>query len=296
VSVVVEKQCLAKPFVKWAGGKGQLLDEIKKRLPAGLQSGEIDTYVEPFVGGGAVFFRIAQEYSEIKRFILFDINEDLVRCYNTIRENVDSLIVELKNLETEFFKRNKPARKHFYYATRDEFNRCRSTAMLIFLNKTCFNGLYRVNKKDEFNVPFGDYKNPTICDETNLRSVSEVLQKADIICGDFEQSKEYIGKSSFVYLDPPYRPLSATAGFTSYSKNNFSEDDQIRLAQFCRCIDRKGARFLLSNSDPKNEVPTDCFFEAQYEGFRIDTVKASRAINCKAAGRRQINELLITNY
>jgi len=282
--------------LKWAGGKTQLLHEIDKRLPYELGTGQIDTYVEPFVGGGAVFFYIAQHYKYIKHFYLFDINEDLINCYNTIKKNVDPLIDELKSLETKFFKRNKPARKHFYYDTRDEFNRCRSTAMLIFLNKTCFNGLYRVSKKDEFNVPFGDYKNPTICDEDNLRSVSEILQKAEIICGDFEQSKEYIGKSSFVYFDPPYRPLSPTASFTSYCKDRFSEEDQIRLAEFCRLVSRKGSKFLLSNSDPKNEDQTDHFFEDHYKKFKIDRVKAARIINCQASGRGQINELLITNH
>ena len=296
IAVLTEK--LAKPFLKWAGGKGQLLTEIGRRLPNGLETGEIDTYVEPFVGGGAVFFHIAQRYEGIKRFYLFDINNDLVNCYNAIKNNVESLIGELEKLENGFLPLAKSARKEFYYQIRKEFNSDRSPAKLIFLNKNCYNGLYRVNRKDEFNVPFGDYKNPKICDAENLKSVSKVLQKAEIICADFEKSDKYINDKTFVYFDPPYRPLSPTASFTSYSKDDFNEDEQIRLARFCRQIHRKGAKFLLSNSDPKNEDPKDGFFEENYEKFRfdIDRVKATRAINCKGAGRGQINELIITNY
>jgi DNA adenine methylase len=209
---------------------------------------------------------------------------------------VDSLIKELKQLENTFLPLDKSDRKDFYYRIRDKFNSDRHTAKLIFLNRTCYNGLYRVNRKDEFNVPFGDYKNPKICDAENLKSVSQVLKKAEIICNDFEKSDKYINDKNFVYFDPPYRPLSPTASFTSYSKDDFNEAEQIRLARFCRHIDGKGAKFLLSNSDPKNEDPKDHFFEDHYKGFNIKQVKAIRAINCKASGRGQINELLITNY
>ena len=297
MSVVSQKTCFAKPFLKWAGGKGQLLAEIDRRLPLELQTGEIDTYVEPFVGGGAVFFHIAQEYPEIKRHFLFDINQDLVNCFNEIKTNVDALIDELRSLEAAFL-RKRSGRKAFYYKIRDEFNADRSPAKLIFLNKNCYNGLYRVNRKDKFNVPFGDYNNPTICDEVNLRNASEVLQNAEVICGDFTKSRRVINKNSFVYFDPPYRPLSSTASFTSYSKENFNHEDQIRLAEFCKQIDAKGAKFLLSNSDPKNEDPKDRFFEEYYKKseFDIGRVKATRAINCKASGRGQIYELLITNH
>ncbi|MBN2457142.1 MAG: DNA adenine methylase [Sedimentisphaerales bacterium] len=286
----------AKPFLKWAGGKTQLLSKIDRRLPKeDIRTGQIDTYVEPFVGGGAVFFHISQKYSEFKHFFLFDINKDLVNCFNQIKTDVETLISELSFLEAEFL-RKRSGRKDFYYEIRNRFNADRSPAKLIFLNKTCYNGLYRVNRKDEFNVPSGDYKKPTICDEDNLRSVSGVLQNAEIICGDFTESKQYISNHSFVYFDPPYRPLSPTASFTSYSKDNFPEQDQIRLAEFCKCINANGAKFLLSNSDPKNENPADHFFEDHYKPFAIDMVKAARFINCKAAGRGQINELLITNY
>jgi DNA adenine methylase len=298
----IEKKITAKPFLKWAGGKTQLLDEIEKRLPNGLSTGEITTYIEPFVGGGAVFFYIAQNYTKIKKFYLYDINNDLVNCYKTVQSNVYSLIKSLRKLEAEFLLLNHNGRKTFYLKIRKEFNRdkCKNhnpetMAKLIFLNKTCFNGLYRVNSKNEFNVPFGDYKNPKICDERNLLAVSEVLQKVEIICGDFTKSRKNISKNSFVYLDPPYRPLNGTASFTSYSKDSFSEESQIRLAKFCREIKQIGAKFLLSNSDPKNENPEDDFFEDNFRSFNICRVKASRMINCKAFGRGQINELIITN-
>jgi DNA adenine methylase len=291
---VAEKTTIAKPFLKWAGGKGQLLAEIDKRLPTELKNGQIDTYVEPFVGGGAVFFHIAQKYQHIKWFYLYDINPDLIRCYNEIKNNIDQVIKELGSLQQEY-RRKRTRQKDFYYQIRTEFNSECSPAKLIFLNKTCYNGLYRVNKAGLFNVPFGDYKNPTICNEDNLRSVSSVLQNAEIICCDFEKNKKYITKNTFVYLDPPYRPLSPTAGFTSYSKENFGNEEQIRLAEFCKEINSRGAKFLLSNSDPKNENPKDHFFEDHYKEFTIERVKAIRAINCKSYGRGKISELLITN-
>ncbi len=296
MSVVTEKQCIARPFLKWAGGKGQLLAEIKSRLPQEIKTGEIDTYVEPFVGGGAVFFYMVQRYEGIKNFYLFDINNDLVNCYNAIKNDVESLVDELGKLENDFLPLKKSLRKEFYYRVRKEFNCDRSPAKLIFLNKNCYNGLYRVNRKDQFNVPFGYYKNPTICDAENLENVSRILQKAEIICDDFEKSDKYIDDKTFIYFDPPYRPISPTASFTSYSKDNFDEAKQIRLSRFCRQINDKGAKFLLSNSDPKNEDPKDHFFEDHYKDFSIDKVKAARLINCKASGRGQINELLITNY
>jgi DNA adenine methylase len=293
----------AKPFLKWAGGKGQLIDDIDSRLPEGLLSEQIDTYVEPFIGGGAVFFHMAVNFPWLKRFVLIDVNEDLVNCYAAIREQVSDVVAELKQLEKKYFDSEEDERQGLFLQVRENFNadkghvsREKTTARLIFLNKTCFNGLYRVNSKGKFNVPFGKYTNPKICDERNLKAASKVLQQADIIYGDFTLAREYIGENTFFYFDPPYRPISKTASFTSYAKDSFSEEDQIKLAEFCREVDRGGGKFLLSNSDPKNEDPKDHFFEGHYKGFTIDRVKASRAINCKAEGRGLINELLITNY
>jgi DNA adenine methylase len=286
----------AKPFLKWAGGKGQLIPEIDKRLPEEeIRKGKITTYVEPFVGGGAVFFHIAGQFPEIKRFYLFDINQDLVNCYNAIKNNVEELIDELKILDSTF-KRKRTTRKDFFYQIRTEFNSDHDPAKLIFLNKTCFNGLYRVNKKGEFNVPFGDNKSPKICDEENLYAVSKILQKARIKSKDFEECEPFIGDKAFVYFDPPYRPISPTATFTSYTKENFGIEAQIRLSKFCLHIHKRGARFLLSNSDPKNENPKDHFFEKHYSSFTIDRVNASRVINCKGARRGKIKELLVINY
>jgi len=304
VRLGTQKSLFAKPFVKWAGGKTQLLVEIEKRLPIGIRTGEIDIYVEPFVGGGAVFFHIAQTCDKIRRFYLYDVNDDLIRCYNAIKANVQAIIAELQILQGAFSsERTSDSRRQLYLSVRKEFNLEKlshfgfaTAAKLIFLNRTCYNGLYRVNRSGEFNVPFGDYKNPTICDAGNLRSVSAVLQKAKIFCGDFEANDKYISENTFVYFDPPYRPISRTAAFTSYSKDNFTERDQLRLAKFCRRIDAKGAKFLLSNSDPKNEDSTDDFFEVHYQGFNIERVKAARPINCKASGRGAIDELLIMNY
>jgi len=287
----------AKPFLKWAGGKTQLLDDIDQRVPKDeIRAGIIDTYIEPFLGGGAVFFHIAYKYPEIKKYFLFDINKDLVNCFNSIKQNVDKVIKDLQKLSHDFFALPKSKQRSFFYNIREQFNKDRSSAKLIFLNKTCYNGLYRVNKEGEFNVPFGNYKNPKICDSVNLRKVSRLLKKAQIICNDFENSEKYVGTNTFVYLDPPYRPISRTASFTSYAQNNFSEKEQVRLAGFCSHINTKGVKFLLSNSDPKNEDPNDHFFEEHYNTFKIERVKAIRAINCKGEGRGPIHELIITSY
>lgn len=287
----------ARQFLKWAGGKTQLISEIDKRLPhKEIESGQIDTYIEPFIGGGALFFHVVKKYPQLHRFLLFDINQDLVNCYNAIKSNVDMIIAETQKLEDRYLRGDETEHKEMFYRIREEFNLDRSPAKLIFLNKTCYNGLYRVNRKNEFNVPFGGYKNPTICDEENLKAVSSVLQNAVITATDFKESEKYINKRCFVYLDPPYRPISSTASFTSYAKDDFTEEDQIELSSFCNRIKQQGAKFLLSNSDPKNEDAGDDFFERYYKRFMIKRVKANRAINCKAFGRGQINELIITNF
>ncbi len=304
---LLSKTAKAKPFLKWAGGKGQLIDEIDMRLPEELKEGKITTYIEPFVGGGAVFFCMAQKYPTLEQFVLIDINRDLVNCYKIIKNNIEEVISELKLFEELYFScRTDEKRKELFLKIRKSFNRekdnsysSQTAAKLIFLNKTCFNGLYRVNQRGLFNVPFGKYGKPNICPEDNLKKVSSLLQKATILCGDFSCCREYVDKNSFIYFDPPYRPISKTASFTSYAKGSFSEEDQIRLAGFCKWLTKRNVKFLLSNSDPQNENPKDFFFEIHYpqsEGFSIDRVKASRAINCKGDRRGQINELIITNY
>lgn len=300
----------AKPFLKWAGGKKQLLAEFEKRFPNELKTGEIRRYVEPFVGGGAVFFHVAQKFNFEKCYI-FDINEELILTYKVVKKDVDDLIEILKTLESGFLKLNKKKRESFYYAVREKFNDNKAklnfnrynsnnwierAAQIIFLNRTCFNGLFRVNSNGEFNVPFGKYKNPKILNEDNLRKASKLLSITQIHKGDFTKCKKFIDEHTFVYLDPPYRPLNQTSSFTSYSKANFTDDDHIRLAEFYETLNAKGAKLILSNSDPKNEKPDDNFLDQLYSGFKIERVPARRAINCNGEKRGAISELIITNY
>ena len=308
---IIENAAPAKPFLKWAGGKGQLLKKLEKRFPKELADGQITKYFEPFVGGGAVFFLIASRYKHnLKHIYLNDYNSSLILVYKVIQSDVNRLIFELLNLGSMYSSMSPDNRLEFYYNVRDEYNNrlngknlknclkgCASiAAKIIFLNKTCFNGLYRENRKGQFNVPSGRYENPTILDEDNLRAVSKSLERVNIESTDFAAIKESVDSDSFVYFDPPYRPISKTANFTSYSKFEFDENQQLRLADFFIILDKQGAKLMLSNSDPKNVNSEDNFFEETYQGFRIDRVSATRMINCNASKRGSINELVITNY
>lgn len=300
----------AKPFIKWAGGKTQLLDELDARLPKkNVKEGIIESYIEPFVGGGALFFFLKRKY-RIKKAYLFDINREIIVGYKVIKYNPMGLINELKELHKEYLSYDIVRRKEYYYKIRKIYNKqmqkfnfenyndtwTKRASYLIFLNKTCFNGLFRQNKKGEFNVPHGRYKNPNICDAENLIEVHRALQDTEIFCGDFMESESFIRENGLVYFDPPYRPLSTTSSFTNYSKEGFGEEDQRRLADFYKAMDRKGAFLILSNSDPRNHNGNDDFFDQLYNGFNIGRVKANRHINCDAAKRGQVNELIITNY
>ena len=299
----------ARPFLKWAGGKGQLLEQISNYLPNELVSGLISNYVEPFVGGGAVLFYILQNFP-IKNVNIFDTNPELIIAYKTIKSSPNELIDELSSLETNYQNLAGSENSLFYYKIRKEYNEEISgfdyfnysvrwvsrTSRTIFLNRTCFNGLFRVNSKGEFNVPFGDYKHPKICDPINIRAISKLLSNTTITLGDFSLSKECIKPNSFVYFDPPYRPISVTSSFNSYSRDVFNDSEQLRLAKFFREMSTTGAKLMLSNSDPQNNNIEDRFFEEAYQGFEIQRVKASRMINSKHDGRGQINELLIMNY
>ena len=259
-------------------------------------------YCEPMVGGGALLFNILSKY-DFKELYISDINPELINAYNAIKNNVDKLITKLKEMQLAFLPMDENGRKYYYYSVRDKFNATKLTditaiskaAYFIFLNKTCFNGLYRVNKKGQFNVPMGTYKNPTICDEENLLNISKVLKNVTIVCGDYSLAKEFIDQNTFVYLDPPYRPISETSAFTSYNSDTFDDNQQIRLAKFIDEINSKGARIVLSNSDPKNVNKEDTFFDDLYKGYKIKRVSASRMINSKADNRGKINELLICN-
>lgn len=300
---------IAKPFLKWAGGKSQLLEQLAKYFPPELKNGSLKNYYEPFLGGGAVFFYIAQNYP-IKKAYLSDINEDLILTFSVVQQNVFELIEELSSLKKEYFKRNDRDKEKYFYEIRElyniekikiDFNKYNHAwipraAKLIFLNKTCFNGLFRLNRKGEFNVPFGRYKNPRILDQENLISASRVLKIAEIFLTDFENIKNKIKNDFFIYFDPPYRPISLTSRFTSYSKFDFTDADQQRLALFYNELGKNGNKLMLSNSDPKNENPSDHFFEKLYDRFKIIRVQANRMINCNGDKRGKINELLILNY
>jgi DNA adenine methylase len=299
----------ARPFLKWAGGKTQLLNEFSRRLPVELKKGKITKYVEPFVGGGAVFFYLNQRFS-FEKCSICDINEELILSYRVIQRSVKKLISELENLESDYLSKNEKRRESFYYDIRNKFNQnlphinfkkynsewIERAAQIIFLNRTCYNGLFRVNRKGEFNVPFGRYKNPEILNEDNLKDVATLLKTTQIILGDFTKCRKFVDNHTFVYFDPPYRPLNQTSSFTSYSKDGFYDKDQERLAEFFRELDKNGAKIMLSNSDPKNENPDDMFFDNLYSDYYIKRVPAKRMINCNGSGRGDISELIITNY
>ena len=290
-----------KPFLKWVGGKGQLINELEKFLPV---DGEkvLTKYAEPMVGGGAFLFNILSKYNFDDLYIS-DINAELINAYIVVRDSIDFLVEKLTKIQSIFLPMNEAERKQFYYNARDKFNNLQllketeveKAALFIFLNKTCFNGLYRVNKKGKFNVPMGAYKNPTICDEKNLRNISKALQNVTIVHGDYTLCKSFIDINTFVYIDPPYRPISETAAFTSYNSGCFDDNEQIRLSKFIEGIDQIGAKVVLSNSDPKNINPDDTFFDDLYKSFKIYRVEATRAINSKAEKRGKISELLICN-
>lgn len=290
-----------KPFIKWVGGKGQLIEEIEKMLPS---DGEkvLTKYAEPMVGGGALLFNVLSRY-QFDELYISDINPELINAYIAIKQNVEALIKRLNEMQMTFLPLDENGRKYYYYNVRDKFNTVKlsdstsaeKAAYFIFLNKTCFNGLYRVNRKGLFNVPMGSYKNPTICDADNLRNIHEALQNVTIVCGDYSQSQSFIDSETFVYLDPPYRPISETSAFTSYNSDAFDDNEQIRLAKFIDEINAAGAKIVLSNSDPKNVNEEDNFFDNLYKNYKINRVEASRAINSKGDKRGKINELLICN-
>lgn len=292
-----------KPFLKWAGGKGQLLKEIQHYYP--FDGKTITKYAEPFVGGGAVLFDILSRY-DIAEVYISDINAELVNTYKSIRDNIDELVDLLKKYQAEFLPLETEERKQYYSEKRDRFNALKMSveneasvekaALMIFLNRTCFNGLYRVNRKGGFNVPMGAYKAPLICDEKNLRAVSEKLRNVKIVCGDYRKSESFVDEHTFVYFDPPYRPLTATASFTAYTENLFNDESQIELAHYIDKLHAKGAKIVASNSDPKNTDENDNFFDDIYAAHSIKRVEATRMINSNSDARGKIKELLISNF
>lgn len=299
----------AKPFLKWAGGKSQLLAKFQELYPKELRDKKIKHYYEPFLGSGAVFFDVAQRFN-IEKAWLYDINEELILTYKVIQNDVLKLIDFLYRYQRTWLSLDKKKRDEYFYQQRTNYNLQRfnvdysiyseawipRAAQLIFINKTCFNGLYRVNSKGEFNTPVGDYKNPTICDEYNLLAVSKILEIAIIKKADFKQVKKDLKANSFVYLDPPYRPISKTASFTAYSNHNFGDKEQSELSGLFTHIHQKGGLAMISNSDPKNNNPSDNFFDTMYKDYHIVRVPARRMINSDASKRGAINEIVVTNY
>lgn len=295
-----------KPFVKWVGGKRQLLSQLEEMLPKALYENEF-TYIEPFVGGGSMLFFMLQHFPNIKRVVINDINRNLTDAYLVVKNNAEALLRQLTHIEQQYLGLlTEEERKGFYLKMRYRFNEeeltsIDKTAVLIFLNRTCFNGLYRENAKGKFNVPFGRYAHPTICNEELIYADSEQLNRFDvqILNGDFKQTRNEIDSLglNFFYFDPPYRPLCATSCFNSYVKEKFDDDSQRDLAAFCRQISTIGnVKWMLSNSDCSSKNPEDTFFEDIYDGFDIQRVYASRMVNANGNKRGKLTELLIRNY
>lgn len=296
---------IAKPFVKWVGGKGQLLSQLENHMPKDLYEYEF-TYIEPFVGGGAMLFFMLQKFPNIKRVVINDINRNLTDAYMNIKENAEGLVYRLKHIEQQYFSiSDYEGQRNYYLEMRKKFNEEKlisidKTAILIFLNRTCFNGLYRENSKGKFNVPFGRYTNPTICNEELIYADSELLNQFDveILCNDFSETASKIDEKglNFFYFDPPYRPLSSTSSFNSYVKEIFDDNEQKRLANFCKEISKKrNCLWMLSNADCSAKNPEDLFFEEIYSIFEIQRVYASRSVNANASKRGKLSELLINN-
>jgi DNA adenine methylase len=293
---------IAKPFLKWAGGKTQLINEIEKVIPPQILKNEF-TYIEPFVGSGAVLFWLLNKYPNLKKAVINDINADLINTYKIISSKPLELISVLKQFQEEYHAIDlQPEIKKDYYLNKRTLFNTRSTdlitqaALFIFLNRTCFNGLYRVNKSNGFNVPMGSYKKPTICDKENILAVSEVLQKVEMLTGDYQETLKFAEKPALFYFDPPYKPLSNTSSFNTYAKEEFDDAEQIRLRDFCKTLDTIDHKWILSNSDVNGKDANNNFFDDIYKEFNINRVWASRNINANADKRGKLTELLITNY
>lgn len=295
----------AKPFVKWAGGKGSLLQQLEALLPPDFDRHQRVNYIEPFVGGGAMLFFLLQNHKNIKKAVINDINSDLIHCYRLIAYSPQVLIERLRLIENNYYSVSYQARKDLYYSYRYQFNSegihpDERAALFIFLNHTCYNGLYRVNSEGKFNVPFGRYKKPVICNEQLIMTDHQLLSSVELVIrpsGDYKLIARNLSKSNknFVYLDPPYRPLSEASNFKEYSNSPFGDKQQEELKIFCDRLTAKGCQLMLSNSDSTNEDGTS-FFEALYKGYTCSKVLAPRFINAHAIKREKQMEVLITNY
>lgn len=292
----------AKPFIKWVGGKGQLIKQLEALLPNNFKDWENVTYIEPFVGGGAMLFYMLQQYPNIRKAVINDINSDLATCYKTVRDHPEDLITSLKVIEEDYLKlQSEEDRRTFFINIRSRYNEknlnpVENTTLFFFLNKTCFNGLYRVNKKGLFNVPFGKYSDPTICDPETILNDSRLLQGVEIMNGDFETTFYHAHGNTLFYFDPPYRPLSDTSSFNDYTKEAFYDNAQIRLKEYCDRVNRAGFKFMLSNSDSKGKNEKDNFFDALFKQYSIQRVWASRSVNANPQKRGKLTEILIRNF
>lgn len=290
-----------KPFIKWVGGKTGLLPCLDGLLPSDLGKWNDATYVEPFVGGGAMLFHILSNYPNIRHALINDVNPQLAACYRTIRDQPEKLKQALHDIEGHYLPLSYDQRKSYYLDRRAEFNAgiadeiCQ-TAVFIFLNRTCFNGLYRVNRRGEFNVPFGRYANPKICDEPTIDADSRLLQRVEITTGDFENLTIGPDARAFYYFDPPYRPISTTSAFTSYADGGFGDSDQCRLKSFCDRISAGGHLLMLSNSDSRMSDNDPDFFDRLYKDYTIHRTSAARAINSNGAKRGKVSEIVVCNY
>lgn len=318
---MVQHSSAVKPFIKWVGGKRQLLSEMENNLPPNIDS--LETYVEPFVGGGAMLFHMTQNHT-FKKIIINDANVSLINLYYQIKMYPKTLIDELSILHDEYVNAaTELEKKTIYYNNRTKYNKLLITlnnniknvngkisdelfvatpnavslaALFMFLNRTGFNGLYRVNSKGNFNTPFGYYKKPTILDKETILSASKVLAVTEILYGDYTNVTAHVDDKTFIYLDPPYRPLNGTSAFTSYAKAGFNDTHQKSLAVWVGEMNNRGAKILLSNSDPTNTDPNDMFFDNLYHSYNIIRVAAMRNINADGGKRGKIREILVKNY
>lgn len=291
-----------KPFIKWVGGKGRLIEQLEALLPVDFDDWISVTYIEPFVGGGAMLFHMLQRHPNIKSAVINDINPDLTKCYTVVRDTPMELLGHLEELQQQYDAlRDEESRQQYFLEKRTLYNTrvlsdVENSALFLFLNRTCFNGLYRVNKSGQFNVPFGKYVAPTICDKQTILADSHLLRNVEVLTGDFEQTLGKIGERTLFYFDPPYRPLSATSSFKDYAKEGFNDEEQIRLKEFCDRIAAVGASFMLSNSDGLAKGGTDNFFDELYENYEIERVWASRSVSANASRRGRLTEILVRNF
>lgn len=293
----------AKPFIKWVGGKSQLIGQLEALLPPDFDKKENVTYIEPFVGGGAMLFHMLKTHKNIRRAVINDINPDLTACYTVVRDYPERLVRSLASIQDDYDKiKGEEAKKEYYLHIRDRFNSkaiagaIENATLFIFLNRTCFNGLYRVNKAGKFNVPYGRYERPLICDADTIYADSDILQNITILTGDFEQTFDYAEGDTFFYFDPPYRPLNSTSNFNNYAKEAFNDVAQIRLKYFCDRLQHEKIPFMLSNSDCLGKDGTDRFFDDLYRNYDIQRVWAARSINADGSKRGKLTEILVRNY